>query len=125
MKLWMILVSSVYISDFSKFGKWFGKFGTMIIGKLKNYLRGYIYFSFLYNSYWHQQNKKIQATKEDSSMNVEESKTRISWHREPLTYCISLDWILMPIALMEWNQNGMNNTLLAPIDVTMLQADGK
>lgn len=43
-----------------------------------------------------------------------------SWHN-----CISLDWMLMLIALMEWNQNGMNNTSPAPINATMLQADGK
>lgn len=44
MKLWMILFSSLYISKFSKFG-------TIIICKSKNYLRGYIYISLILASY--------------------------------------------------------------------------
>lgn len=113
-KLWMIWFSSLDIFKFSKFG-------TMIICKLKYYLRGNIYISFILAPYiipiGRKKIKRSTVQKKSLLWMWNKCKTghadpESSWHN-----CISFDWILMPIALMEWNQNGMNNTSLAPINV--------
>lgn len=82
----MISFSSLYISNFPKFD-------TIIMHKLKNYLRLYLnqpYFSFLYNSNWHQQNKKIHYTNEDPSMYVKEMQKQDKPTQRALNLIVSL-----------------------------------
>ena len=83
-------------------------FGTMITCKLKSYFRRHIYISLILASYITviAINKIKWSTIQKKSLLWIWSKCKMgqadpesSWHN-----CISLDWLLMLIALMEWNQ---------------------